>query len=141
MYKPNAYPFDLISPATIIWRPPPSPTLPNPPVASKKGKEKEVPAIDTSNTTRTIWIRSHPSVFDNIFQSLKDCISETLSAVPGEAEEEIELSDLRDSVNAFDVMGPKASQVIKGALRLVKGEDREELKKVSFDGAHGWILN
>ncbi|KAF9230624.1 FAT domain-containing protein [Melanogaster broomeanus] len=46
-----------------------------------------------------------------------------------EAHAEIEIADLRGSINAFEVMGPKSSQVIKGALSPAGGEDRVDFKK------------
>jgi len=55
-------------------------------------------------------------------------------AVPeGEGEEiEIEMSDRREEVNAFEIVGPKSGRVLKGALGgLIKGEERVEMKKAS----------
>jgi ribonuclease P/MRP protein subunit POP1 len=42
----------------------------------------------------------------------------------------VEIADLRGSVNTFEIMGTKASQVIKGALSSVGDDDRQEFKKV-----------
>lgn len=44
----------------------------------------------------------------------------------------IEMSDRREEINAFEIMGPKSARVLKGALGgLVKDEKRPEIKKVS----------
>lgn len=45
-------------------------------------------------------------------------------------EVEIEVADLRDQFNIFELVGPKASQVIHGALTPVENEERDDLKKV-----------
>jgi hypothetical protein len=43
----------------------------------------------------------------------------------------VELTDVRESVCAFELFGAKVGRVLKGALGgVVKGEDREETKKV-----------
>ena len=43
---------------------------------------------------------------------------------------EIEICDLKDQINVFEVMGPEASQVIRGALTAAAGDEREDFKKV-----------
>jgi len=49
-----------------------------------------------------------------------------------EEEVEIEMSDRREEVNAFEIVGPKSGRVLKGALGgLIKAEERVEMKKVS----------
>ena len=48
---------------------------------------------------------------------------------PRKQEVKVELADLRNQFNIFELMGPKSSQVIHGALVLAN-EKRPELKKV-----------
>ena len=43
---------------------------------------------------------------------------------------EVEIADLRESINVFEIMGPKSSQVIRGALRPLLGDERAEFKQV-----------
>jgi len=50
------------------------------------------------------------------------------------------MADLRGYVNTFDIMGPKSSQVLKGALRLVGGEDRALVQQVGADSFGGVLL-
>jgi ribonuclease P/MRP protein subunit POP1 len=45
-------------------------------------------------------------------------------------QEEIEMADLRGSINAFEIMGPKSSQIIEGALKLAAAGNSEDQKKV-----------
>lgn len=167
IYKCGAYPFNLIAPVTIIWKPvfsPPDPSSPGDPSKAsqpsatpqtsnptseaasgsetrkrkRKGKEKETSSqsIPHADISRTVWIRSHPAVFDDIFSALQTTASLTLGAVrstsadTGSKYVEIELADLRGQVNVFEIMGPKSNQVIKGALTPVAEDKREEFKKV-----------
>ena len=86
-------------------------------------------------TNRTIWLRFHPSVQLEVFDTLKQAASQTLvkykidSNDPQEAT--LEIADLTTHVNVFEIMGPKSSQVIKGALSPVASENRKEFLKVS----------
>ena len=48
----------------------------------------------------------------------------------GGKEEEIQMTDLRDRFNIFEIMGPKSSQIITGALKPIKEEMTREFKKV-----------
>ena len=49
-----------------------------------------------------------------------------------ERRKKVEVVDLRGKFNIFELMGPKSSQVIKGALTPVPGDDREELNQVNY---------
>jgi ribonuclease P/MRP protein subunit POP1 len=148
IYQAGSYPFDLIAPITVIWRPmiaPPATAdapAPSEPVTSgkkqkknKKGKGKapdEGPkSSKPEDAPRTVWIRSHPSVFDDVFSALQACTSRILDVARQNGRRvEVELADLRGAVNVFEVMGPKANQVIKGALSLVADDERADLQKV-----------
>ncbi|KAJ7212167.1 NUC188 domain-containing protein [Mycena pura] len=157
IYEPGEYPFGLVGPATICWRPisaPPEPRALTPPgestpsvtsMAGKgkgKGKEKEkakdppTERIDPDAVLRTVWIRSHPATSEKVFATLKMSASLVLDAArkaapPGTVLSElgVELEDLSGQINAFEIMGPKANQVLKGALSPVSQDSREEFKK------------
>jgi ribonuclease P/MRP protein subunit POP1 len=164
IYKPGSYPFDLIAPINIIWKPPQlvndieptgkQSTSTKTPASTKekqakrkrggKGKEKAdvrqtsaVPADLSDTDGRTVWIRSHPVVFDEVFSALQMSASMTLEAFkrsPGATQllsTEVEIADLREHINVFEIMGPKSNQVLKGALTPVGEDKREEFKKVS----------
>ncbi|KAG2087135.1 ribonucleases P/MRP protein subunit POP1-domain-containing protein [Suillus discolor] len=141
LYKSGSYPFDLIAPVTIMWRPLPvgntlAPANASPAEGSSKRRRKRknntpVNAVPQS-PTRVIWVRSHPAVFDAIFAALQKSASLVLEAEKQRHKDvyaEVEIVDLRGSLNAFEIMGPKASQVIKGALSVVADDDRQEFKK------------
>ncbi|KAG1861722.1 ribonucleases P/MRP protein subunit POP1-domain-containing protein [Suillus subalutaceus] len=140
LYKPGSYPFDLIAPVTIMWRPLPvgnisAPTNASPAEGSKrrrKGKKKVLADTAQQSPARTVWVRSHPAVFDDIFAALQGSASLVLDAEKQRHKDvhaEVEIADLRGSVNTFEIMGPKSSQVIKGALSSVLDDDRREFKK------------
>lgn len=87
-------------------------------------------------TNRTIWLRFHPSIQLEVFDTLEEAASRTLAKYKtnsnGPQEVTLELADLRRHVNAFEIMGPKSSQVIKGALSPIASENRTDFLKVGF---------
>lgn len=117
LYVPNSYPYDLIGPVTILWRP--------------------VDSLDSNgpaHSPRIVWVICHPSIFESAFRSLT--ISSSFAVEASESDDErrkkVEVVDLRGKFNIFELMGPKSSQVIKGALTPVPGDDREELNQVNY---------
>ena len=85
-------------------------------------------------TNRTIWLQFHPSVQLEVFDTLKQAASRTLVNYKNNADSQevtLKITDLTRQVNVFEIMGPKSSQVIKGALSPVASENREEFLKVS----------
>lgn len=149
MYKRDSYPLDLIGPAKILWRP-----LPGDPTytsadqqnitsasqgkqrrqnkGKQKAKEAEQPSDDVQ---RTAWIWVHPSIYEQVYSELHICVALALEYVkesdPSISEPlNVELADLRKDLNVFEIMGPKASQVIRGALKPVFDNWRADFSKV-----------
>ena len=92
-----------------------------------KGKAKE-PPIET--TMRTAWVRVHPTIQADAFKTLKLAASTALdelrqSSQHAGKEYTVEVANLRDAVNVFEIMGPKSSQVLKGSLTPVEGQGKE----------------
>ncbi|KZS93212.1 POP1-domain-containing protein [Sistotremastrum niveocremeum HHB9708] len=110
IYAPDMYPLGLISPAEIYWRPPPPST------------EKD------TDKSRLIWLRVHPAAFEAVFDAVQKCASLVLDQHNGE-DQEIEVADLRGQINAFELIGPKSSQIIKGALIPTEGNNSAEFTK------------
>lgn len=54
----------------------------------------------------------------------------------GEPATEIEIADLRGHTNAFELTGPKSSQVIHGSMKLVSEDKRKEVKEVCNTSRH-----
>ena len=112
-----------------------------------KGKETEqvqIPEADVNtlafppdmDVSRTVWIRIHPAAFDDSLAALQTASSLALRTIKRDLKLqtdkvfEVEIADLRGQLNAFEIMGPKSSQVIKGALVPIGDDQREEFKKV-----------
>ncbi|KAH8998691.1 POP1-domain-containing protein [Lactarius akahatsu] len=149
VYEVGSYPLGYIGPVFIIWRamavapgasqPPDTfPTRSKPKGKRKKYKqamenmsrEPEPPEEEI----RTVWIRCHPAVFSSVHSTLKQAVSLTLDALkksPNHSQNSyaIEVIDLRDSINVFEITGPKSSQVIHGALTPTVVDHRGEFKK------------
>ena len=132
-YRAKSYPFDLIGPIELLWqtRETPAPAVPaQTELAKGKGKTK----MPDNSDIRTLWIRCHPSVYEDVLATVHVVVKEPLYNVSDGAKVTIEVADLRDRFNIFDLVGPKSSQVIHGALDPVKSEGREEFRKVCSYG-------
>lgn len=117
LYTPNSYPYDLIGPVTILWRPAPP------------------DSDDPAHSSRTVWIVCHPSIFESAFRSLAVSSSFAVesSGSHDKRRHKVEVADLRGKFNIFELMGPKSSQVIKGALTpILDGESNRVSPLSSF---------
>ena len=148
VYKYASFPLALLGPMTIIWQPLSSeanssrtqepPVQPGKGKGKGKGKNKEKqtednPPPESSNGLRVIWIRCHPAIFEEVFETLQTSASHVLEQSKKKDPQlhaEIQIADLRGCINAFEIMGPKSSQVIKGALSPVGNDDRKDVKQV-----------
>ena len=86
--------------------------------------------------TRTIWIRCHPAIFSTVLSTFKNAVSLSLDALkksPAHSQNSysVEVIDLRNSINVFEITGPKSSQVIRGALTPTIANHTGEFKKVT----------
>ncbi|KAK0487445.1 NUC188 domain-containing protein [Armillaria novae-zelandiae] len=145
MYQPTLYPCGLIAPITIMWRPftrdkpeaaeEPDEISTEPTQAKRKrkgkGKEKvttEIDILPNEETIRVVWIRSHPATHDEVFNALQAAASSVLDEINQESRSDqvvdVEIADLRGKVNVFEIMGPKSSQILKGALQPIASDDR-----------------
>jgi len=112
---PGSYPYDLAGPVTIMWRPTAS-----------------MDSNDLARSPRTVWVVCHPSIFESAFRSL--AISSSFAVEASKSDDKrrhtVEVVDLRGKFNIFELMGPKSSQVIQGALAPVLDVKQEELNQV-----------
>ncbi|KAK0504008.1 POP1-domain-containing protein [Armillaria luteobubalina] len=150
MYQPTLYPHGLIAPITIMWRPftsskpeaaeEPEEISTEPSQAKRKrkgkGKEKVTKDIDilpNEEMIRVVWIRSHPVTHDEVFTALQTAASSVLDEINKELASDqvvdVEIADLRGKVNVFEIMGPKSSQVLKGALQPIASDDRASFEE------------
>lgn len=126
IYQPGQFPLGLICPVTVLWRP-----------VSEQDS--------ASNNMRTLWIQCHPAPFSTVYAALHTSISDALEQLqagsPTSAPVEgVEMADLRGRVNVFDIVGPRSSQVLHGALHPVSlnGDVQEvwpSLKNLSTPGS------
>ena len=84
---------------------------------------------------RTVWIRCHPAIFSTVLSTLKEAVSWTLadfkmSPKHSQNSYSVEVIDLREAVNIFEITGPKSSQVVHGALTPTTANCKDEFKKV-----------
>lgn len=72
-------------------------------------------------------------MFESAFRSLT--ISSSFAVEASESHDKrkhkVEIVDLRGKLNIFELMGPKSSQVIKGALNPIIDGEFEEFNQVS----------
>src|SRR6266576_1639265 len=100
--------------------------------------EEEMPESlpeSPDDETRTIWIRCHPAIFSTVLSTLKSAVSLSLDALkksPRSSQNSysVEVVDLRNSINVFEITGPKSSQVVHGALTPTIANHTGEFKKV-----------
>jgi ribonuclease P/MRP protein subunit POP1 len=114
LYEDGCYPYNLIGPASVLWKPIEiSDTIDSPRV-----------------TDRTLWIRCHPAMFTQAHAAIRKANSSLLqqektytasaSNLKAPEKQNIAIADLRGDFNAFEIMGPRSSQVVAGILRLTK---------------------
>jgi len=137
----------------MIWQPCPNSKAASNAVQSNatkhKGKERvhDDPTEQTQPLrVRSVWLRFHPCIHDDILDTLKEAASQTLAEYnarnPGAGELKVEIIDQRRQINIFEIMGPKSSQILKGVLRPVMPDKRKDFLNVrsSFSG-YGLIIN
>jgi len=107
--------------------------------AAGKGKEKERPQEVAPQRAdplhlRSVWIRFHPSTYGDMLDTIKQVASQTLADYKARNENseelKIDLVDRRGQFNVLEIMGPKSSQVLKGAMRPVAADNRQDFLQV-----------
>ncbi|XP_006462723.1 hypothetical protein AGABI2DRAFT_207298 [Agaricus bisporus var. bisporus H97] len=134
LHKCDFYPFGCLGPATIIWRPSNTQNQgllrPGPLQKNNEPSTDCVATTPNNKTTRYLWLRVHPAIFEDVTAELKKAVSRALDRPKPSLEEfEVEIADLRGQVNAFEIMGPKSNQVLRGALDPISKDDRNVFKQ------------
>ena len=96
IYEHKAYPTNIIAPVYLIWH-----------------------AADGVRDKRSVWLRCHPSAFNEVHQSLHNAATEL-------SDNALLIRDLRSHVNTFELYGPHSSQVLAGAFRLAKSNGKAQ---------------
>jgi ribonuclease P/MRP protein subunit POP1 len=114
LYHDQTFPYGLIGPVEIIWRP----------------EEDHL-------SDRTIWVRVHPSIYAEtigVFESLialSSGQSNQASTSTSAQRPTVKMTDLRDQIDSFEIMGPKSARILRRILRLSKTEGKDKAN-VSF---------
>jgi len=108
LYHREGFPPRLIGPVEILWEP------------------------HTGHNERRIWLRLHPSIFEEAWDALKAASTIISSATSNEASSSchdqpdmvsaFQMRDLREDIDAFEILGPKAGLVLRRVLRLCRDE-------------------
>ncbi|QRV86615.1 ribonuclease P/MRP protein subunit POP1 [Ceratobasidium sp. AG-Ba] len=109
LYELDSWPAGLISPITVLWRPTEKLRLPDGSGLSSPGQPD---LLESKN--RVLWIRVHPASLKSAMESLRSA-RELVSPAS-----QLEIADLSGDINAFELVGPRTSQVIHGAFRLAE---------------------
>ncbi len=74
----------------------------------------------------------HPLSFEMVYTALRVSISTVLQSLRDKVGQtlEVEMTDLRDRFNIYEIVGPKSSQVVAGVLSPIKDELKDDFKKV-----------
>jgi ribonuclease P/MRP protein subunit POP1 len=109
-YEHENVPHGLIGPAQVIWKP---------------------SSASDSTEPRTVWLRVHPSIFDAVYQAVRASAGLGEGAAGSSRDASVlTIRDLRDKLEAFEVIGPLAGKVLRRVLRVVATESPE--KKEAF---------
>ena len=94
-YKHTSYPFALLGPITITWQP----------------LSSEDVSPGSSHGPRVIWVRCHPDIFEDGFDSLWDSASHVL-----EESKKKDPKEPTDLVNVYTIQDPRR---VIGSRRLI----------------------
>jgi ribonuclease P/MRP protein subunit POP1 len=115
LHRYREWPAGMIGPAEILWRPQQTPST-----SDRKGKRKQVGnPVEDSAKKRHLWIRIHPAIFDETHKTLVKAISsyyQRREARSADGDIGVEMKDLRGTMNSFEIMGPRAVQILEGIL-------------------------
>ena len=103
LHHHKQWPLGMIGPIDVLWQPTPVPTM-----------------------TKKVWIRCHPSMFLEAWEAIRNSVSawydqgSSSGKGTGSSETKIIMKDLRDEICAFEMMGPRCSNVLRGVLGIAK---------------------
>lgn len=99
----------MIGPIDIIWKP-----------------------EESGSAARAVWLRLHPAIHDDAIKLLSrilnapDFADQAASSSTSTSSPVIRLNDLRGEIDSFEIMGPKATRVLRRIFRLVKSEGKDK---------------
>lgn len=110
IYTSGSVPHGLIGPVELFWQ----------------------PQTDIKLPERRLWMRVHPSIFDDVLKALHEAAKERASeAGSSSTGPSLNIRNLRDDIESFEIMGPLAGKVIQRALHMCKSEGNDKRSAVS----------
>ena len=109
LYHDQTFPYGLVGPVEIIWRP-------------EEGHLSD----------RTLWIRIHPAIHAEVSGVLASLLAVSgdqrgvASSSTAQQQPTVRMTDLRDEIDSFEIMGPKSARIIRRILRLSKAEGKDK---------------
>jgi ribonuclease P/MRP protein subunit POP1 len=100
MYQPESFPHGLIGPVQVLWKP------------------------SEMAHRRKVWIRVHPSIFDDVLSAIQTAGNRAAGSSKDQAS--LEIRNIRDELECFELMGPLAGKVIQRVLRVSDGESQKK---------------
>jgi hypothetical protein len=73
---------------------------------------------------RKVWIRVHPSIFDDVLSAIQTAGNRAAGSSKDQAS--LEIRNIRDELECFELMGPLAGKVIQRVLRVSDGESQKK---------------
>lgn len=133
IHQYRQWPSGLIGPADVLWKP----------LEASRSQSQFTTQVQEAEEERTVWIRVHPSMFEEVWTALTEAIkgyyeqgsSAVAASASGSGGGRIRMKDLRGDLCAFEVMGPRAAGVLRGCLQLA-GRVRRD-KKDEVGGSEG----
>ncbi|KAL0097937.1 ribonucleases P/MRP protein subunit POP1-domain-containing protein [Phycomyces blakesleeanus] len=89
IYKHLGYPTKLVCPVTFLWRP-----------------------TQAESDDATIWLWVHPSVFDEVYTSIRHVVQTYQSGLM----QELQVVDQRGDLVRFDLFGPRSTALLQSIL-------------------------
>ena len=89
LYRPASFPLGFIGPAQLLW----------------------------DATGKKIWLRLHPSIFTEAFDTLKTLIAGQAGSSAG-----LHIRDLRLDFGSFEIVGPQGGHILRRIFRVCRNE-------------------
>ncbi|GMK55217.1 hypothetical protein CspeluHIS016_0202730 [Cutaneotrichosporon spelunceum] len=101
-YHFGTFPLGLIGPVEVLWQP----------AGEREG--------------RTVWVRVHPSTFDEVWETVTTAISTHMDEFGA-----VLVHDLRSTLESFEITGPLAGRVLSRSLRVCNSEPQDKKRALA----------
>ncbi|OCF38687.1 hypothetical protein I317_07538 [Kwoniella heveanensis CBS 569] len=109
LYHFDTFPTGLIGPAEIIWQ-----------TTDAESKSSAV-------RPKRLWIRIHPSIYKEVWDDLKNAVSQIRQGSADQSTSSatfstLQIQDLRGEINSLDLVGPRAGKTLRRVLRICRSD-------------------